>query len=397
MFHMNDMKVSSRLRLLVASVILGLTVIAAVSYFTIEKVRIGGPIDSEITLYHDLNAEITPASLEIEQVRYTVLLMLVDNANKEQLPRDIALFQERKKAYLDANEQWSKKIPDGKVKDLICVQSYQMAMQYFDTVEHEIIPALNRGNLKEAMAGRERAAALVTKASELTKLADQLTDAQEAELDRNATKTAETRTIAMIIVAVVVGLLIAFLGLAIGRGVAQGTGSAVNLAKAIAVGDLKKTEVDLGQNEFGDLLTAMNQSIDSIKGLLGEMDNMSSQHDLGEIDVFVRADNFKGAYQTMASGLNHMVQGHILVKKKAMACIAEFGKGNFDAPLERFPGKKAFINENIEGLRTNLKQVSSETGELIEATLQGKLDNPRPRRRLLRRLEETGGQHQRAD
>ena len=44
-----------------------------------------------------------------------------------------------------------------------------------------------------------------------------------------------------------------------------------------------------------------------------------------------------------------MVGGHIAVKKKAMACIAEFGKGNFDAPLEKFPGKKAFINDTIEG------------------------------------------------
>ena len=33
-----------------------------------------------------------------------------------------------------------------------------------------------------------------------------------------------------------------------------------------------------------------------------------------------------------------------------MACVAEFGKGNFEAPLERFPGKKAFINDTIERL-----------------------------------------------
>ncbi len=31
-----------------------------------------------------------------------------------------------------------------------------------------------------------------------------------------------------------------------------------------------------------------------------------------------------------------------------MACIAEFGRGNFEAPLERFPGKKAIINDTIE-------------------------------------------------
>ncbi len=53
----------------------------------------------------------------------------------------------------------------------------------------------------------------------------------------------------------------------------------------------------------------------------------------------------------MAQGVNDMVAGHIQVKKKAMACVAEFGKGNFKAPLEQFPGKKAFINETIEQMR----------------------------------------------
>ena len=49
--------------------------------------------------------------------------------------------------------------------------------------------------------------------------------------------------------------------------------------------------------------------------------------------------------------------GHIAVKKKAMACIAEFGRGNFEAPLEKFPGKKVFINDTIEQVRANLKSL----------------------------------------
>ena len=62
--------------------------------------------------------------------------------------------------------------------------------------------------------------------------------------------------------------------------------------------------------------------------------------------MVISVDKFHGAYQAMARGVNEMVDGHIAVKKKAMACIAEFGKGNFTAVLEKFPGKKAFINEH---------------------------------------------------
>ena len=62
-----------------------------------------------------------------------------------------------------------------------------------------------------------------------------------------------------------------------------------------------------------------------------------------------------------------MVMGHIAVKKKAMACVAEFGKGNFEAPLERFPGKKAFINDNLERLRTNIKAFIAEMTRMSDA------------------------------
>ena len=68
-----------------------------------------------------------------------------------------------------------------------------------------------------------------------------------------------------------------------------------------------------------------------------------------------------------------MVGGHIAVKKKAMACIAEFGRGNFEAPLERFPGKKAFINDTIEEVRENLKTLISDMDILAHAAREGKL------------------------
>ena len=75
----------------------------------------------------------------------------------------------------------------------------------------------------------------------------------------------------------------------------------------------------------------------------------------------------------MAEGVNKMVGGHIAVKQKAMACIAEFGKGNFEAALEKFPGKKAFINDTIEQVRSNLKTMAADAVMLAKAAEEGKL------------------------
>ncbi len=66
---------------------------------------------------------------------------------------------------------------------------------------------------------------------------------------------------------------------------------------------------------------------------------------------------FEGDFKVMAQGVNDMVNGHIAEKKKAMAVVKAFGEGDFEMALEKFPGKKVFINEIIEQVRSNLKAV----------------------------------------
>jgi methyl-accepting chemotaxis protein len=103
------------------------------------------------------------------------------------------------------------------------------------------------------------------------------------------------------------------------------------------------------------------------------MARMSDAHNAGDIDAVIPVEKFENAYRTMAQGVNEMVQGHITVKKKAMACIAEFGRGNFEAPLEKFPGKKAFINDTIEEVRSKLKALITDTDLLVQAATKGQL------------------------
>jgi methyl-accepting chemotaxis protein len=103
------------------------------------------------------------------------------------------------------------------------------------------------------------------------------------------------------------------------------------------------------------------------------MNHMSVEHDRGDIDVFVPVDKFQGSFAEMAKGLNTMVTNHIAAKKKAMACIKQFGEGNFNAPMEQLPGKKAFINDTIELLRANFQAIIGEIQRLIMASTAGQL------------------------
>jgi len=141
----------------------------------------------------------------------------------------------------------------------------------------------------------------------------------------------------------------------------------------MAKGDVPPKITDQYNGDFNTIKNNLNTLIETFNGFIADMTHMSQQHDLGDIDVMMAEDRYPGCYRTMAKGTNDMVKGHISVKKKAMACIAQFAAGNFDAELERFPGKKAFINENVELLRKNSKALIEDAVILSRAAVEGKL------------------------
>src|SRR3569833_3147880 len=169
------------------------------------------------------------------------------------------------------------------------------------------------------------------------------------------------------------------------RAMAQGSNDMVvgHIAvkkKAMAcVAEFGRGNFDAPLDRFPGKKAFINGTIEQVrgnlKGLIAEMNRMSKEHDAGDIDVMINSDGFHGDFRAMAQGINDMVDGHIAVKKKAMACVAEFGRGNFDAPLDRFPGKKAFINDTIEQVRGNLKALIRDTEVLLEAASKGQLDS----------------------
>jgi len=104
-----------------------------------------------------------------------------------------------------------------------------------------------------------------------------------------------------------------------------------------------------------------------------DMVHMADEQERGEVDARIEAKKFRGALKAMAEGVNDIVGGQLAMSKKAMACVGEFGKGNFEAPLERFPGKRAYINDTIEQVRGNMKALIVDTDALAKAAKEGKV------------------------
>ncbi len=338
---------------------------------------------------------------------------LRDALNTDPIHREqaIARFLERSRGLQETFKEFEKIIRQGETRRLYS-ELLEVRKKYVPSRDH-VFELLRAGKTAEAIRfsredtdqrGAEYEAALdkliLYKVEDVKKVAE-----------ANAA-AASTASWAMV-VSIMAGLALAiFLGFRLSRSITRPMKLMTDTAGKIAVGDVTQTVDYKSSDEIGELaesFRAMTEMIreraqivekiskgdltavveiksdkdmlskglarvtETLQKLINEMTRMSDAHIAGDIDVVIPEEKFEGAYRTMAHGVNEMVMGHIAVKKKAMACVAEFGKGNFEAPLERFPGKKAFINDTIEQVRRHLQGLIADTDLLVKAALKGEL------------------------
>jgi len=121
----------------------------------------------------------------------------------------------------------------------------------------------------------------------------------------------------------------------------------------------------------------INKNLDRLKGKLkGAVDSVkwvTNEHAQGNIDMSLHAHLFKGGFAELVTAVNVIVAGQLELTEKALACVKAFGEGDFDAPLETFPGKKVFVNEAIEQVRAHLKALNEDAQLLADAAREGRV------------------------
>lgn len=128
------------------------------------------------------------------------------------------------------------------------------------------------------------------------------------------------------------------------------------------------------KDEIGLLSGAVLNISSVLNGLLTEMEKMSGEHNIGEIDVRIDESKYVGSYREVAKGVNLMVGSYIKHLLDICHVLEDFGNGNFNSDYALLPGKKALSNNVIEELRKHLKDIDSEIKSLSEAAVNGRLD-----------------------
>jgi methyl-accepting chemotaxis protein len=157
------------------------------------------------------------------------------------------------------------------------------------------------------------------------------------------------------------------------KGHLEVSNKAMTVVRAFGDGDFSVQIEDL-PGKKAEIKSTIESVRHNIQSLILDMNMMSHLHDLGDIDARIDTIRFNGAYKEMAEGVNNMVAGHIDLNKKAIRVVEAFGEGDFNQHLEQFPGKKAFINQAIEQVRSNLQMLSEDAIMLSTAAENGEIE-----------------------
>src|SRR5947209_1895047 len=218
MISATDMKLKTKLMLLTATSLAALIVVGVISYSSLQKVRIGGPIANHIRVDLKLANDMLPPPLNIIRTRI-VVYQLLRETDKARLQQEIADFQRLKQEYLESHEKWAKALPEGKVKELVIVKAHEPAMAYQQMVEQELIPALIRGDKKKAEALVPRLISHYAAHSAAIDEANRLNYENLHESEAQGAAAARSALIMLIVTGFLVAVLVSGLGILIVRSI----------------------------------------------------------------------------------------------------------------------------------------------------------------------------------
>jgi methyl-accepting chemotaxis protein len=364
------MTIAKRMYLLIATCALAMVVLIGVTVNEIVKVY---------DTTNQANVNIIPSILELsraenfyQRLRLNVLRHVNADtpAEKEKLDGQI---EDRKKVVQEAFANYQK----------VIVNSKDQAMFAAETALWERYLEQMTAVLRLSSAGAPETIAVLKSADKLAlELADKLDEHmlynQQLSLEQ-AAYAASIKTSAVwqsAIIALLCLIAIVAFGVMITKRLRAQLGvepdELSQIARNLVEGNLNQ-KITLTANDKSSVAYSIVGLQRTLDGLVQSLNYVSQQHDEGDIDCNVDQSRFKGGYSEMAAGINKMVAGHIAMNRSAIEVVKAFGEGNLDVPLQKFPGKKAFVNEAIEQVRTNIKALVSDVDALAHGAVEGNL------------------------
>src|SRR3972149_189254 len=143
------MSMKGQLLCLVAVSALGIAVLGAASYLAISKVKVNGPLYTEIIQGKDLLADILPPPEYIIE-SYLTTSEMANEKDPEATAKLIERVATLRNEYDARHDVWVSGLPEGKMKETLVDRSYQPARASSMTYDNKFLPAVRAGDFDTA-------------------------------------------------------------------------------------------------------------------------------------------------------------------------------------------------------------------------------------------------------
>ncbi len=275
---MRDTQLAKQLTLFVAAFIALFAVFVALSAYTLQQVRVMGPIYRDIDLGKDLIADVLPPPNYIIE-SYLVALQLKD---EPEAARRLSLIDRGAVLRVEYNNRmtfWQRNLASGAINDVLTSTSAKSANAFFDVRDQDFAPAIQSGNSVQAAAALQR----MQQHYEAHRLAINevvtLTRAQNTLRETSAVAVVETLSRYLTVLALLILLSVLAMAWLASRSIGRMTQRihlASDIANRVAAGDLSAEMPNVDARDItGGLLGAIATMSGNLRALVSRVKQAS--------------------------------------------------------------------------------------------------------------------------
>ena len=261
-------------RQLVGSALLalvGFLVFGVVAYVTVSELKINGKRYHRITQGKDLVADVVPPQEYLVE-SYLAVHQMLGETDRRRLDDLIQQGQELRANFEARHQHWEKTLPPGPLRDALLKDAYEPGAEFLRIKDDEFVPAVRRGDTEGArqiadtqlkpLYEQHRKAVL-----EVVQLARQATEREE----KDALALAQQRTALVPLVGGLLALVTVGIGLFVSRRLVSAIEQTRQVAERTADGDLTSRVGYSSSDELGQLATATNRMVESLRSILSHI------------------------------------------------------------------------------------------------------------------------------
>jgi methyl-accepting chemotaxis protein len=409
-----NLKIGRKLDVLTAVAVTGLLIFAVLAFRTISQIQVGSDFFAQKRMSNSVAADFENPPQSLQKV-YSLAVEAEDASTQAERELLIEQIRSARKDYESGHQHYMQILPPGPLRDLVAGVSNTSTEAWYDVAEQQFFPALAAGDRARATAvrtGPMEAAYRIDAAAvdEITRL----TNAWDAENDRQATVLVASKTRMMEIAAAAILLTLIVMGLWIGRGISRPLGQLAASAHHISLGDVNvEIEYRCG-DEVGSLAESFRELLEYIRGVSNGLEKMAhgdlsivieakSDRDIlaksygctvaavnaltldmnalseaavqGTLSARVDAGKHEGDYGKVADGVNRTLDAVIGPLNVAADYMQRISTGNIPAKItEAYQGDFDAIKGNLNTCIDAVNALVEDAAMLAGAAVEGNLD-----------------------